>query len=95
MRESSTVPVAGKTAVTVNFLPSSSSEAFGRSFRHLGVLRPEAATSAPTRTSFSSSVEMIFLRLRVFLSSDSIIPTELPQPTGRERMPAPPQAFFA
>ena len=88
MRESSTVPVCGNTAVTVNFLPSSSSESasFSPSL---------AATSAPTRTSLSSSVSMIFLRESVFLSSDPIIPTEAPQPIGREKTPAPLQAAFA
>ena len=88
MRESSTVPVCGSTAVTVNFFPSTSS--LSASFR------PSlAATSAPRRASLYSSVSMTFLRESVFLSSDPIIPTEAPQPTGREKIPAPLQAAFA
>ena len=88
MRESSTVPVCGSTAVTVNFLPSSSSLS-------LSFSPSLAATSAPRRTSLSSRVSMTRLRASVFLSSEPIMPTEAPQPMGREKMPAPPQAALA
>ena len=38
---------------------------------------------------------MTRLRASVFLSSDPIMPTEAPQPMGREKMPAPLQAALA
>ena len=38
---------------------------------------------------------MTRLRASVFLSCDPIMPTEAPQPMGREKMPAPPQAALA
>ena len=90
MRESSTVPVCGSTAVTVNGWPS---KVKGR----LPSAPSDAATSAPTSASSFSSVSMTRLRTSVFLSSLGR-PANVgiaPQPIGREKMPAPAQAALA
>ena len=89
-RASSTVPVGGSTARTVNRSPSNSTPS--PSFNPA-----RAAASAPTRTSPSASVSIT--RLRASVRGSGAAPTgrsaSAPQPAGREKMPAPRQAAFA
>ena len=71
-------------------------ELLAEDLERIGFLQPQRGGDVGPHEDFVvSSVSMTFLRESVLLSLDSIMPTAVPQPMGCEKIPAPPQDFFA